>query len=167
MKNNDFVPSQDQDHITPEGVLCLSFHVCPCRHSSRSEHEHRLHPVSNTDHDSHSCYAYSLPKESSEQKSIRATAIQKAAIGAATVPQDNAWRCYRVKELIILLKDKSNTNASSDLEIARLLSNTGLLGCILNIEVNLFLIKDENIKQKFQEQINQLRQYSQNIFSQR
>lgn len=111
--------------------------------------------------------AYSLPKESSEQKSIRATAIQKAAIGAATVPQDNAWRCYRVKELIILLKDKSNTNASSDLEIARLLSNTGLLGCILNIEVNLFLIKDENIKQKFQEQINQLRQYSQNIFSQR
>jgi len=104
--------------------------------------------------------AYSLPKESFEQKSIRATAIQKAAIGAAAVPQDNAWRCYRVKELIILLKDKSNTNASSDLEIARLLSNTGFLGCILNIEVNLFLIKDENIKLKFQEQINQLKQYS-------
>jgi len=103
--------------------------------------------------------AYSLPKESSEQKSIRAIAIQKAAIGAATVPQDNAWGCHRVKELIMLLKDKSNTNASSDLEIAQLLSNVGILGCVLNIEANLFLIKDENISVKFKEQISQLKQY--------
>ena len=104
--------------------------------------------------------AYSLPKESSEQKSMRAIAIQKAAIGAATVPQENAWRCHRLQELMLLLKGKSNTNAASDLEEASLLSNAGLLGCVLNIEVNLFLIKDENIKVKFQEQINQLRQYS-------
>ena len=104
--------------------------------------------------------AYSLPKESSEQKSMRAIAIQKAAIGAATVPLDNAWRCHRVQELMLLLKGKSNTNAASDLEEASLLSNAGLLGCVLNIEVNLFLIKDENIKVKFKEQINQLRQYS-------
>ena len=104
--------------------------------------------------------AYSLPKESFEQKSMRTIAIQKAAIGAATVPLDNAWRCHKVQELMLLLKGKSNTNAASDLEVARLLSNAGLLGCVLNIEVNLFLIKDENIKVKFQEQINQLRQYS-------
>ena len=105
--------------------------------------------------------AYSLPKESFKQKLMRTIAIQKAAIGAATVPQDNAWKCHRVKELIILLKGKSNTNAASDLEEANLLSTAGLLGCILNIEVNLFLIKDENIKEKFQENINQLERYAQ------
>lgn len=104
--------------------------------------------------------AYSLPKSAPEEKAVRAAAVQQAAIAAATVPKDNAWRCRKVQELSLLLEGRSNPNASSDLGEAMYLAGAGIIGCVLNIEINLSLIKDENVKADFQEQANQLRQYA-------
>lgn len=104
--------------------------------------------------------AYAMPKETQDDKSARSLAIEKAAVGAATVPLCNGKICKEVFELGVLLKDKSNPNAASDLEEGNLLVNAGILGCVLNIEANLPLIKDESIKEKFQKKINYLKQYS-------
>jgi formiminotetrahydrofolate cyclodeaminase len=101
--------------------------------------------------------AYSLPKETKEQKAIRREEIQNAGIKAATVPLQNAILCKKVYELTLLLKGKSNSNASSDLAEAELLSHAGLIGCILNIEANLPLIKDENVKKDFERQALELK----------
>ncbi|WP_027624263.1 cyclodeaminase/cyclohydrolase family protein [Clostridium lundense] len=107
--------------------------------------------------------AYAMPKETEDDKSARSLAVEKAAVGAATVPLYNGKICKWVFDLGVLLKDKSNPNAASDLEEGNLLVNAAILGCVLNIEANLPLIKDENIKEKFQQEINYLKQYSNNI----
>ncbi|GAA0724688.1 cyclodeaminase/cyclohydrolase family protein [Clostridium malenominatum] len=104
--------------------------------------------------------AYALPKDTDEEKKIRSLAIQNAAIGAANVPLENGLLCKEVYNSWVLLKGKSNPNASSDLEEARFLVHAGVLGCVLNIEANLPLIKDENVKENFQKEIELLKKYS-------
>ena len=104
--------------------------------------------------------AYGLPKATFEEKLIRADAVEKAAVCAATVPLNNGELCAQVQKLGALLKGKSNPNASSDLEEGNLLINAAILGCILNIKANLPLIKDDKIKEKFKEKIYELEEYS-------
>jgi methenyltetrahydrofolate cyclohydrolase len=86
---------------------------------------------------------YRLPRQTEEEKSNRARAIQQAVLHAATVPLANAGRCRRVWELCAALTGRSNTNAASDLECAGHLARAGLLGCLANVEINLPLLKNE------------------------
>lgn len=104
--------------------------------------------------------AYALPKDTEEEKRVRSLAIQNAAIGAANVPLENGMLCKEVFNSWVLLEGKSNPNAGSDLEEARLLIHAGILGCVLNIEANLPLIKDESIKENFRKEIEVLKNYS-------
>lgn len=102
--------------------------------------------------------AYMLPKDTEEEKKIRRQAIQDAAIEAASVPMKNAAKCKKIYEFCLMLKGKSNPNANSDLAGAEWLSKAGIEGCALNIEVNLSLIKDENIIVQFKRQAVELRE---------
>lgn len=107
--------------------------------------------------------AYAMPKETEDEKLTRSQAIQRAAVGAATVPLNNGKLCKEIFELYILMEGKFNPNAASDLEEGKLLLNAAILGCVLNIEANLPLIKDENIKLEFQKEINYLKQFNSEI----
>ena len=86
--------------------------------------------------------AYSLAKDTDEEKSARREAIQRAVLQAARVPLANMERCWRVLELAMQLRGRSNPNAASDLECALHLARAGLLGCADNVEINLPAIKD-------------------------
>ncbi|MHC1719339.1 MAG: cyclodeaminase/cyclohydrolase family protein [Clostridiaceae bacterium] len=97
--------------------------------------------------------AYGLPKTNEAEKAERSEAIQVAGINAAAVPRDNGFLCKRVYELAKSIEGKSNPNAGSDLAMALILAKAGIKGCIMNIEANLPLIKDENIKSEFEKQI--------------
>lgn len=101
--------------------------------------------------------AYALPKSTEKEKAARREAVQSAGIKAASVPLENGKRCTRVYELCLILKGKSNTNATSDLAEAELLSYAGVIGCALNIDANLSLIKDEKIKSEFEKQSAKLK----------
>jgi formiminotetrahydrofolate cyclodeaminase len=101
--------------------------------------------------------AYALPKGDDAEKAARGEAIQKAVIAAATVPMENGFLCKRVYELGKLLEGRSNPNAGSDLAMAIILSKDGITGCIMNIEANLPMIKDEAKKAEFEKQIDILR----------
>lgn len=103
--------------------------------------------------------AYGLPKSTDEEKKIRSIAIQNGGIAAATVPKNNGFMCKRVYELGMMLKGQSNPNAGSDLAEAIMLANAGVKGCILNVEANLPLIKDEEKKSEFQSYIYELNRY--------
>ena len=81
--------------------------------------------------------AMSMPKTSTEEKEIRQKAIEEALIKAAQVPKDNAWNCHRVQEIAKRLKGASNPNADSDLEVARYLAFSALVGCLANVKVNI------------------------------
>jgi len=101
--------------------------------------------------------AYAMAKETVEEKQIRTKAIREAGKVAASVPRDNGYRCKRANELALLLVGHSNAAASSDLYSALYLSDVGVKGCILNIEANLSLIKDDNIIEKFKNDIDILK----------
>jgi len=101
--------------------------------------------------------AYAMPKNTAEEKQVRTKAIREAGKVAAEVPRDNGYRCKRANELALLLIGQSNAAASSDLYSALYLSNAGVKGCILNIEANLSLIKDENILESLNNDIEILK----------
>ncbi len=87
--------------------------------------------------------AYALPKETEEQKQARRLEIQNAGFKAASVPLENAQKCYRVLEIAQTLEGNYNPNTVSDYQVAVALVRVGVDGCKKNVEVNLPLIKDE------------------------
>ena len=80
--------------------------------------------------------AYSLPKESDEDKSRRAIAIRDALIFAAEVPLETAQVAARVGELAVALAERGNSNAISDACVAALMAETGAKGAALNVRIN-------------------------------
>ena len=84
--------------------------------------------------------AYKLPKETEQEKEVRTRAIRDAAYHASMVPHDNGVRNKRVYELVCRLEGNSNPNCSSDLMSAKYLSESGVKGCVLNIDANLPLV---------------------------
>lgn len=104
--------------------------------------------------------AYGLPKGTDDEKKVRGQAISDAGIAAASVPRDNALMCKRAHGIATVLLNQSNPAASSDLASAVYLSMSGVKGCLLNIEANLPLIKEDTMVQSFEEFLSLLKKYS-------
>ena len=95
--------------------------------------------------------AFKLPKGTEAEKAARSAAVQAAAIKAAEVPRDNAYLNARVYELGSSLLGNSNPACHSDLSSALYLSQSGVKDCVLNIQANLGMIKDEAVKSAFKD----------------
>lgn len=87
--------------------------------------------------------SYKLPKETEEQIAVRKQAIADAGVVGATTPMENAKLCRRVYDIGVELEGKSNPNCHSDLVIGYELAKIGTNGCLMNIEANLSMVKDE------------------------
>lgn len=98
--------------------------------------------------------AFAFPKASEQEKKIRNKAINDAAVGAATVPLQNAGRAERILEACKELDGKCNPNAASDITIGEMLARVAVLGCVLNVEANLPLVKEEDSKERLQMNAN-------------
>ncbi len=81
--------------------------------------------------------AFRLRRDDAEAVAVRETAIRDALMAAALVPLENARSVVRVLELCLELDGRSNAAAASDLAAGRLLADAAVLGCVLNVEVNL------------------------------
>ena len=101
--------------------------------------------------------AYKLPKETEEEKERRKQAIANAGVVGATSPMENAKLCKRVYDIGVELEGKSNPNCHSDLVIGYELAKVGVNGCLMNIEANLPLVKDEAKMKEFNEAIKELK----------
>ena len=101
--------------------------------------------------------AYKLPKNTKEEIKARKEAIAKAGIVGANTPMENAKLCKRVYDIVTLLEGKSNPNCHSDLVIGYDLAKVGTNGCLMNIEANLSLVKDEEKIQEFKNAIKELK----------
>lgn len=100
--------------------------------------------------------AFRLPKTTEEEKAARSAAVQAAAIKAAEVPRDNARLNARVHELGTMLKGNSNPACLSDLTSAIYLSEGGVKDCVLNIQANLGMIRDETVTAALKEDMLEL-----------
>ncbi|SDP64301.1 cyclodeaminase/cyclohydrolase family protein [Desulforhopalus singaporensis] len=101
--------------------------------------------------------AFNLPKFTDDEKAARSHAIQQGLEEAARVPMRNAQYCLAVHRLCIKLAEKYNTNCASDLYSAKMLAQTGIHGCLANVEINLPSIKDKDLVSELSGQVEEIK----------
>ena len=87
--------------------------------------------------------AMKLPRETDEEKAVRSAAIREAALAATLSPLRTVEAAFDVVALAEELAGRSNRNASSDLEVAALLSVAACRSAAANVYINLPSLGDE------------------------
>lgn len=90
--------------------------------------------------------AAALPKETASEKRARSAAIQEAVKIAMTPPLKAFRNCDKAIETLNELADLVNPNLLSDVGVAAVVLEGALKGSMLNVEVNLAILKDARIK---------------------
>ncbi len=84
-----------------------------------------------------------LPKATDDEKAHRRVAMQAAIVNAANVPLMLAEAACGLLEDLEPVARKGTAHALSDAEIAIMLAHTSVKAALVNVRVNLPLIKDE------------------------
>lgn len=87
--------------------------------------------------------AAKLPRETEEQKTARAEAMQTALKNATLVPLRIAEAAVKVMDLCMPVAEKGNKFAVSDAGVAVLMAEASLRSAALNVLINLRTLKDE------------------------
>lgn len=93
--------------------------------------------------------AFKMPKNTDEEKAVRSKAIADGTLVATEVPFETMLLCVEGLKITEKAVGKSNPNAASDLGVAALGLLNGVKGAWLNVLINLPVIKDETLKEKF------------------
>lgn len=96
--------------------------------------------------------AFKLPKDTDEEKAVRAEAIQKETKFAAQVPMEVAKAVFGILPLIDTVARKGNSNAVTDACVSMMCARTAILGALLNVKINLSSIKDEEFVRQMTEE---------------
>ncbi len=83
-----------------------------------------------------------LPKETEEERFTRSRVLRKAYEKATATPQKVCEDCLPLLEFSRVLISKGNPNACSDAGVAALLANAAIEGGLMNIRINLGLIRN-------------------------
>ncbi len=102
--------------------------------------------------------AFSLPKNTDEEKELRSKKIQDAFKKASDAPLKTAMLCCSILNELSKIKEKINPNVMSDWKVAKNLAFSGMLGGISNVEINLPSIKNEEFKEKMTDEIKKLKE---------
>ncbi len=87
--------------------------------------------------------ASSMPKETADEKSARAEAVEQALKAAAEVPRQIALRAAEVLDVLPVLLEKANQNLVSDVGVGARLAFAAVECGWLNVEINLGSMQDE------------------------
>ncbi len=82
--------------------------------------------------------------------------MQEALIKAAKVPLRVAYKCLDILSLSKEVAEKGNINVVSDAGVAALMAEAALESAILNVKINLKMIKDEKTKEELSSSIQEL-----------
>ncbi|HAJ31770.1 MAG TPA: methenyltetrahydrofolate cyclohydrolase [Candidatus Atribacteria bacterium] len=99
---------------------------------------------------------YKMPKDTEDEKKVRAEKIQESLIKAAKVPLRVAYKCLDIMILSQEVAEKGNVNVISDAGVAVLMAEAALESAILNVKINLRMIKDEKIREELSSSIKEL-----------
>lgn len=86
--------------------------------------------------------AFKMPKETDVDKQKRRNAIQEGTLCAIEVPFEVAQKGLEAMTLFELIIKHGNKNAISDLGVGALLLYAGIEGALLNVQINLGMLKD-------------------------
>jgi formiminotetrahydrofolate cyclodeaminase len=104
--------------------------------------------------------AVALPKTTEDERTARRLAMQASLRTAAEIPLLTARRGLEALKLTSGVAQSGTAHALSDVEAARLLLSAGIEACLLNVDVNVTLIKDSAISQELQRRAADLRHQS-------
>ncbi|OGD15454.1 methenyltetrahydrofolate cyclohydrolase [Candidatus Atribacteria bacterium RBG_19FT_COMBO_35_14] len=99
---------------------------------------------------------YKMPKETEDEKKIRTEKIQESLIEAAKVPLKVAYKCLDILTLSQQVAEKGNINVVSDAGVAALMADAALESAILNVKINLRMIKDEKVRTELSSSIKEI-----------
>ena len=99
---------------------------------------------------------YKMPKDTEDEKKMRAKKIQKALVEAAKVPLKTAYKCLDILSLSKEVAEKGNINVVSDAGVAVLMAEAALESAILNVKINLRMIKDEKVRTELSSSIKEI-----------
>jgi glutamate formiminotransferase/formiminotetrahydrofolate cyclodeaminase len=97
-----------------------------------------------------------LPRNNEEEKRERNQKMQIALIEAAKVPLEVARKSKELIDICQEIADKGNKNAISDAGVAVILAEAAFDSAIINVKINLNMIKDEKTNHSLTEEINNL-----------
>ncbi|MGE4413121.1 MAG: cyclodeaminase/cyclohydrolase family protein [Candidatus Caldatribacteriota bacterium] len=97
-----------------------------------------------------------LPRNNEEEKRERNQKMQIALIEAAKVPLEVARKSKELIDICQEIADKGNKNAISDAGVAVILAEAAFDSAIINVKINLNMIKDEKRNNSLTEEINNL-----------
>ncbi len=104
--------------------------------------------------------AFKLPKETDEEKKHRSNKIEEATIVAIDVPYEVASSGRDLLHALDILLQYGNKNCLSDLGVSGLLLHTTIIGAVMNMKINLPGISCEDLKAKYQKEIDDLTEFS-------
>ena len=97
--------------------------------------------------------AFSLPKDSEEQKVLRSAAIQEGLKACTRTPMEMMRLCEGAISLAFDFLEKGfNLSSASDLGVAFLSLQSAMQGAWLNVLINLSSIKDPDFVREYREQ---------------
>lgn len=88
-------------------------------------------------------HAFSLPKDTDEQKDRRSHAIQASTTEATRVPLRMMELCDEALSFTAAVAEQGNVNSISDAGVGALLLQAGCQGAALNVFINLATLKDQ------------------------
>ena len=100
--------------------------------------------------------AYGLPKNTEEEIRIKEETLQKALVKATYVPLEIARCCADGIDLQNELAKKGTRIAISDVGVGVTFLKSALEGAKLNVLINTQIMKDLDLKQKIEKEINEL-----------
>jgi glutamate formiminotransferase/formiminotetrahydrofolate cyclodeaminase len=108
--------------------------------------------------------AFALPKESTEEKAARSSAIQLANKYAAEIPLRVMETAFKSYQLLAEMAEKGNPASISDVGVGLLALRAGIDGAAMNVRINLAGLKDENLKSDLQEKVRKISAESESEF---
>jgi glutamate formiminotransferase / formiminotetrahydrofolate cyclodeaminase len=100
--------------------------------------------------------ALALPKESTEEKAVRAAAIEQTTKYAAEVPLKVMETTSKSYELLAEMAERGNPASVSDVGVGALATRACIEGAALNVRINLAQLKDERFKTALLKKIEQI-----------
>jgi len=92
--------------------------------------------------------AFTLPKESDQEKASRTAVIQAATLYATEIPLRTMKVAYSAFDLIEVMVKDGNPNSVSDVGVGALCLRSAIFGAYMNVKINAAGLKDRNIANK-------------------